>query len=126
MTRNLSTLAARRPPRRARRAWRCWPAGCSNGQLVDAGGERGQGGLAFVLLDGLLLAVLRGAVLHGPRAQAAAAAPQRSSSRYQSTSGARLRLGRTGQAISRAASAASSTVRSRSASVWARLTNITS
>jgi hypothetical protein len=25
-------------------------AGCSNGQLVDAGGERGQGGLAFVLL----------------------------------------------------------------------------
>jgi len=24
--------------------------GCSNGQLVDAGGERGQGGLAFVLL----------------------------------------------------------------------------
>lgn len=25
-------------------------AGCSNGQLVDAGGETGQGGLAFVLL----------------------------------------------------------------------------
>jgi hypothetical protein len=25
-------------------------SGCSNGQLVDAGGERGQGGLAFVLL----------------------------------------------------------------------------
>jgi hypothetical protein len=25
-------------------------AGCSNGQLVDAGGERGAGGLAFVLL----------------------------------------------------------------------------
>ena len=25
-------------------------AGCSDGQLVDAGGERGQGGLAFVLL----------------------------------------------------------------------------
>jgi hypothetical protein len=25
-------------------------AGCSNGQLVDAGGDRGQGGLAFVLL----------------------------------------------------------------------------
>jgi hypothetical protein len=24
--------------------------GCSNGQLVDAGGERGSGGLAFVLL----------------------------------------------------------------------------
>jgi hypothetical protein len=24
--------------------------GCSNGQLVDAGGERGAGGLAFVLL----------------------------------------------------------------------------
>jgi hypothetical protein len=25
-------------------------AGCSDGQLVDAGGDRGQGGLAFVLL----------------------------------------------------------------------------
>jgi hypothetical protein len=25
-------------------------AGCNNGQLVDAGGDRGQGGLAFVLL----------------------------------------------------------------------------
>jgi hypothetical protein len=25
-------------------------SGCSNGQLVDAGGERGAGGLAFVLL----------------------------------------------------------------------------
>jgi hypothetical protein len=25
-------------------------AGCTDGQLVDAGGERGQGGLAFVLL----------------------------------------------------------------------------
>lgn len=25
-------------------------AGCTNGQLVDAGGERGQGGIAFVLL----------------------------------------------------------------------------
>jgi hypothetical protein len=24
--------------------------GCSNGQLVDAGGERGSGGLAFVLM----------------------------------------------------------------------------
>jgi hypothetical protein len=24
--------------------------GCSNGQMVDAGGERGSGGLAFVLL----------------------------------------------------------------------------
>ena len=24
--------------------------GCNDGQLVDAGGERGQGGLAFVLL----------------------------------------------------------------------------
>jgi hypothetical protein len=36
-------------------------AGCSNGQLVDAGGERGQGGLAFVLLAlffGLFLAAL--------------------------------------------------------------------
>jgi hypothetical protein len=25
-------------------------AGCNDGQLVDAGGDRGQGGLAFVLL----------------------------------------------------------------------------
>jgi hypothetical protein len=25
-------------------------SGCTNGQLVDAGGERGAGGLAFVLL----------------------------------------------------------------------------
>jgi len=25
-------------------------AGCSNGQLVDAGGENGQGGLAFVVM----------------------------------------------------------------------------
>jgi len=25
-------------------------AGCTDGQLVDAGGDRGQGGLAFVLL----------------------------------------------------------------------------
>ena len=25
-------------------------AGCNDGQVVDAGGERGQGGLAFVLL----------------------------------------------------------------------------
>ena len=36
-------------------------AGCSDGQLVDAGGERGQGGLAFVLLAlffGLFLAAL--------------------------------------------------------------------
>ena len=36
-------------------------AGCSDGQLVDAGGERGQGGLAFVLLAlffGLFLGAL--------------------------------------------------------------------
>jgi len=36
-------------------------AGCNDGQLVDAGGERGQGGLAFVLLAlffGLFLAAL--------------------------------------------------------------------
>jgi hypothetical protein len=26
--------------------------GCSNGQLVDAGGERGAGGLAFVVMTG--------------------------------------------------------------------------
>lgn len=25
-------------------------SGCTNGQMVDAGGERGQGGLAFVLM----------------------------------------------------------------------------
>jgi hypothetical protein len=36
-------------------------AGCSDGQLVDAGGERGSGGLAFVLLAtffGLFIAAL--------------------------------------------------------------------
>lgn len=36
-------------------------AGCTDGQLVDAGGERGQGGLAFVLLAlffGLFIAAL--------------------------------------------------------------------
>ena len=36
-------------------------AGCNDGQVVDAGGERGQGGLAFVLLAlffGLFLAAL--------------------------------------------------------------------
>jgi len=36
-------------------------AGCNDGQMVDAGGERGQGGLAFVLLAvffGLFLAAL--------------------------------------------------------------------
>jgi hypothetical protein len=36
-------------------------AGCSDGQLVDAGGERGSGGLAFVLLAvffGLFLGAL--------------------------------------------------------------------
>lgn len=36
-------------------------AGCNDGQLVDAGGERGQGGLAFVLLAvffGLFFAAL--------------------------------------------------------------------
>lgn len=27
-------------------------AGCSNGQMVDAGGERGAGGLAFVVMTG--------------------------------------------------------------------------
>jgi hypothetical protein len=35
--------------------------GCTNGQLVDAGGDNGQGGLAFVLLAaffGLFLASL--------------------------------------------------------------------
>ena len=37
--------------------WKWWvcgllllATGCSNGQLVDAGGERGAGGLAFVLM----------------------------------------------------------------------------
>jgi len=27
-------------------------AGCSNGQMVDAGGEHGSGGLAFVVMTG--------------------------------------------------------------------------
>ena len=33
-------------------------AGCNDGQLVDAGGERGQGGLAFVLLTFFFLAFI--------------------------------------------------------------------
>ena len=33
-------------------------AGCTDGQLVDAGGERGQGGLAFVLLAFFFLAFI--------------------------------------------------------------------
>jgi hypothetical protein len=49
MTRNLSTwLRATRIAALASLA--LLASGCSNGQLVDAGGERGQGGLAFVLL----------------------------------------------------------------------------
>ena len=41
-------------------------------QLVDAGGEDGQGGLAFVLLVVLVAVICRRALLHGPRPQAAA------------------------------------------------------
>jgi hypothetical protein len=49
MTRNLSTwLRAARIAALASLA--LLASGCSNGQLVDAGGERGQGGLAFILL----------------------------------------------------------------------------
>jgi hypothetical protein len=49
MTRKLSTrLRAARIAALASLA--LLAAGCSNGQLVDAGGERGQGGLAFILL----------------------------------------------------------------------------
>jgi hypothetical protein len=49
MTRNLSTwLRAVRIAALASLA--LLAGGCSNGQLVDAGGERGQGGLAFILL----------------------------------------------------------------------------
>jgi hypothetical protein len=49
MTRNLSTwLRAARIAALASLA--LLATGCSNGQLVDAGGERGQGGLAFILL----------------------------------------------------------------------------
>jgi hypothetical protein len=49
MTRNLSTWL--RTARIAALASLALLAtGCSNGQLVDAGGERGQGGLAFILL----------------------------------------------------------------------------
>ena len=33
-------------------------AGCNDGQLVDAGGEHGQGGLAFVLLAFFFLAFI--------------------------------------------------------------------
>jgi hypothetical protein len=35
-------------------------AGCNDGQLVDAGGERGQGGLAFVLLAAFFFIFLGG------------------------------------------------------------------
>jgi hypothetical protein len=41
-------------------------AGCSNGQLVDAGGERGQGGLAFVLLA-VFFFILFGALFYMDR-----------------------------------------------------------
>jgi hypothetical protein len=49
MTRNLSTwLRAARLAALVSLA--LLASGCENGQLVDAGGERGQGGLAFILL----------------------------------------------------------------------------
>ena len=48
MTRNRSWL---RNPRLATLALiAVLASGCSNGQMVDAGGERGSGGLAFVML----------------------------------------------------------------------------
>jgi hypothetical protein len=66
MRRNLSNRAAGSSVARARTGIvaalvMLLAAGCSDGQLVDAGGERGQGGLAFVLLAlffGLFLAAL--------------------------------------------------------------------
>jgi hypothetical protein len=41
-------------------------AGCGEGQLVDAGGENGQGGLAFVLLT-LFFFVFIGALFYMDR-----------------------------------------------------------
>jgi hypothetical protein len=41
-------------------------AGCNDGQLVDAGGERGQGGLAFVLLA-LFFFIFLGALFYMDR-----------------------------------------------------------
>ena len=41
--------------------------GCSNGQLVDAGGERGAGGLAFVLLA-VFFWIFFGAIFYMDRA----------------------------------------------------------
>ncbi len=40
--------------------------GCTNGQLVDAGGERGAGGLAFVLLA-LFFWIFIGAIFYMDR-----------------------------------------------------------
>lgn len=66
MRRNLSTRPGASPGARLRTGVLAvfvmlLAAGCTDGQLVDAGGERGQGGLAFVLLAvffGLFLAAL--------------------------------------------------------------------
>lgn len=41
-------------------------SGCTNGQLVDAGGERGAGGLAFVLLA-LFFWIFIGAIFYMDR-----------------------------------------------------------
>jgi hypothetical protein len=41
-------------------------AGCNDGQLVDAGGENGQGGLAFVLLA-LFFFIFLGALFYMDR-----------------------------------------------------------
>jgi hypothetical protein len=49
--------------------------GCSNGQLVDAGGERGSGGLAFVLLAAFFW-IFFGALFYMDRQRKKRSAPE--------------------------------------------------
>jgi hypothetical protein len=49
--------------------------GCSNGQLVDAGGERGAGGLAFVLLAAFFW-IFFGALFYMDRQRKKRSAPE--------------------------------------------------
>jgi hypothetical protein len=49
--------------------------GCSNGQLVDAGGERGSGGLAFVLLA-VFFWIFFGALFYMDRQRKKRSAPE--------------------------------------------------
>ncbi len=74
MTRNLSTwLRAARLAALVSLA--LLASGCENGQLVDAGGERGQGGLAFILLA-VFFWLFFGAMFYMDRQRKKRAAPQ--------------------------------------------------